>query len=74
MRCADCGAETDEAVDIVKDGEVVAAGVMCGVCLGWHLGRIGELRDTFESLLADGLGRAEANRIMIQAVCAGAAS
>jgi hypothetical protein len=64
VSCHCCGAAA-KAITIVKDDVVVAVGALCDLCLDAALEHAAQEREIFEGLLASGVSREEANRIMI---------
>jgi len=64
MACKSCGGSEARKIDVMKDGAMVAAGEMCSVCLGRATAEAAELREQFDELIAQGIDRRMANRIM----------
>jgi hypothetical protein len=65
--CGRCG-ETGRELVVVKDGSLLAFGYACDRCFAETLAEHERLRLQFEELLAAGVDRAEANRIMIERI------
>lgn len=62
--CRKCGTPCDRT-SVVFRGVEVAGGFLCEQCLDAAHAEMAELRVQFEALLAAGVSREEANRIMI---------
>lgn len=66
MNCNRCGAPGAGPLDVVSnDGVVVAAGHLCSPCTAKVLEGRREYRRQFDELIAAGVDRRLANRIMI---------
>lgn len=62
--CVHCG-DRGDPVEVVHEGNVVAAGNLCEPCLAAAIATGEELRRQFDQLIASGIPRDTANAIMI---------
>lgn len=67
MTCTCCG-EPGEPIEVERHGEIIAAGALCDSCFAQAEAALEELRAQFDSLIAAGVPRETANRIMIDRI------
>lgn len=66
MPCGKCGASDAAPIDLLDNeaDAVIGVGFLCAPCMSICLMMYGELRRQFDGLVAEGVDRAVANRIM----------
>lgn len=63
--CARCEAATSSVVELARDGATIAEIIVCRSCQDKLNSQFDGHRRTFETLLAEGMSRDLANRVMI---------
>lgn len=74
MSCRKCWAGYAKAVEVAKEGEVIAVGMLCDACLEKAVAGADALRAEFDELIVAGVSRENANAHIIRKIEGEAAS
>jgi hypothetical protein len=65
MKCRRCRGDDGKAIEVARDGVVLARDALCDDCLADCMDYMADRRVEFDAMIEAGVDRAEANRIMI---------